>query len=110
MIYGLFQNFEKEPSKIWEIVYELRNKVAQPNEAHRALAYLEKEGHLRCIFTQNIENLHQQAGSKCVFEFHGNAREMICTTCRKMDNLKLGLSKAELPPKCQCGGIYKPVN
>jgi NAD-dependent deacetylase len=65
---------------IREIFYEFFGK-AQPNEAHKSLAQLEQAGLLQAIVTQNIDNLHQLAGSKTVFEFHGNSSRLVCPKC-----------------------------
>jgi NAD-dependent deacetylase len=89
-----------------EIFYEHFAK-AQPNDAHRVLAWLEKRGLLKAVITQNIDNLHQIAGSKKVVEFHGNTRDLICLSCGATKTANPELLEL-LPPRCRCGGILKP--
>lgn len=88
-----------------------RNKMlfpnAVPNNAHLALANLEKQGKLQAVITQNIDGLHQRAGSKEVLELHGSVHRNYCSHCRKMFFLPDILS-TEGVPKCDCGGIIKP--
>ena len=103
--------FEKYPDKSWRLIkdifYEFFGK-AKPNAAHYALAELENKGLLRAIITQNIDNLHQEAGSKNVIEFHGTSKSLICTNCGKQVEAKEELLNI-LPPKCKtCSGILKP--
>jgi NAD-dependent deacetylase len=103
--------FLENPEESWivikEIFYEFFN-VAKPNYAHLGLADLEKRGIIKALITQNIDNLHQEAGSKNVIEFHGNSKILICTNCshkEKVENVNL----EKLPPKCpQCKSLMKP--
>lgn len=81
---------------------------AKPNKAHIALAKLEKEGKLSGIITQNIDGLHQAAGSKNVMELHGSIHRNFCTKCKKFYGLDKILSFAEIPVCDECGGIIKP--
>ena len=79
----------------------------QPNRAHRRLAQLEQEGKLRAIVTQNIDGLHQAAGSKKVLELHGSILRAYCSRCRKpfpADEMNHG----EGIPRCSCGGVIRP--
>ena len=55
---------------------------AESNTAHKVLARMEEKGLLKCVITQNIDNLHQQAGSKVVHEFHGNSQKLVCVQCQ----------------------------
>ena len=82
-------------------------KEAQPNAAHLALARLEQEGKLKAVITQNIDGLHQMAGSKEVLELHGSIHRNYCTRCGKFYGLD-AVTEAEGVPKCSCGGIIKP--
>lgn len=83
-------------------------KDAKPNKAHLALAELEKMGKLKAVITQNIDGLHQLAGSKNVFELHGSIHRNYCTQCKKFFDLDYILGK-DLVPKCDaCGGLIKP--
>ncbi|MCK5838527.1 MAG: NAD-dependent deacylase [Bacteroidales bacterium] len=103
--------FQRNPIESWklikEIFYDFFGK-AKPNAAHYAFAEMEEMGLLHSIITQNIDNLHQKAGSKMVYEFHGNSRNLICINCQRkylVQNIDLSL----LPPKCKnCGGVLKP--
>ena len=93
--------------KIKEIFYDFFGK-AKPNAAHYSIANLEKKGFVKSVITQNIDNLHQEAGSKTVYEFHGNSQKLICTKCNKIFNVK-DINLDNLPPKCSiCGSVLKP--
>jgi NAD-dependent deacetylase len=80
---------------------------ARSNPAHIALARLEQQGHLHCVVTQNIDNLHQQAGSSAVYEFHGNSQKLVCLGCRQYFT-PADIDFEALPPYCNCGGLIKP--
>ncbi|MBT3175915.1 MAG: NAD-dependent deacylase [Desulfobacula sp.] len=92
---------------IREIFYDLFGKV-RPNAAHYAMAELEANNMLSAVITQNVDNLHYDAGSIIVHEFHGSLKTIICLSCRakyKISEIDLNI----LPPKCEkCGGILKP--
>ena len=79
----------------------------QPNEAHKKLAALEQAGKLRAIVTQNIDGLHQKAGSKCVYELHGSVYRNYCEKCGKFYPPEYIRDSAGVP-RCTCGGIIKP--
>ena len=104
--------FFAHPRESWEaireIFYDYMGANARPNAAHRFLARLEEAGSLIGVITQNIDNLHQEAGSRTVVEFHGTARTLVCTECRdRTPFTEHDLS--ELPPRCtRCGGVLKP--
>ena len=80
---------------------------AKPNKAHRALARLERDGHLAAVVTQNIDGLHQSAGSRAVFELHGSVHRNACMRCGKKYPLE-AVTCCEGVPRCACGGIIKP--
>lgn len=80
---------------------------AQPNPAHLKLSELEESGKLKAVITQNIDGLHQKAGSKNVLELHGSIHRNYCQICNKEYDLEYIL-KSEGIPKCECGGIIKP--
>ena len=80
---------------------------AQPNEAHRKLAQLEAAGKLAAVVTQNIDGLHQKAGSKTVYELHGSVSRNHCTRCGRFYTLEEVMA-AEGVPRCACGGGIKP--
>lgn len=84
-------------------------KDAKPNAAHYSLAKLEELGKLKAIITQNIDNLHQLAGSKNVLELHGSVHRNYCMDCKKSYNLDYILSSSSLVPTCEvCGGTVRP--
>ena len=88
-----------------------RNKMlfpdAEPNNAHKALANLEKAGKLKAVITQNIDGLHQKAGSEEVLELHGSVLRNYCMECRKAYSLEDVMSQEGIP-HCSCGGTIKP--
>ena len=79
----------------------------EPNITHRRLAQWEQEGKLSAVVTQNIDGLHQKAGSKRVYELHGSVLRNYCTRCRKFHTAEF-VKNAEGIPRCDCGGIVKP--
>lgn len=79
----------------------------EPNVTHKVLAQLEKEGHLAAVVTQNIDGLHQKAGSKNVFELHGSVLRNYCVRCHKFYPAEF-VRDAEGIPLCDCGGTVKP--
>ena len=85
---------------------------AQPNKAHRALAMLEKNGLLKAVITQNIDGLHQKAGSRKVYELHGSVLRNYCMDCGKFYDTAYIMDEANCRggiPRCrECGGIVKP--
>lgn len=88
-----------------------RNKMlfpdAEPNRAHMALAKLENEGRLKAVITQNIDGLHQKAGSKEVMELHGSVLRNYCQRCGRFYGIEAILHSDGIP-KCECGGTIKP--
>lgn len=103
--------FHQNPLKSWklikEIFYDFFGK-AKPSTAHLALSKMEKLGYLNSIITQNIDNLHQKSGSKKVWEFHGNSRNLICMNCNEIYSAA-NTNLSHLPPKCEkCGTVLKP--
>lgn len=88
-----------------------RNKMlcldAKPNAAHLKLAQWEKEGKLKAVVTQNIDGLHQAAGSEKVYELHGSVLRNFCESCHKFYDVNY-IANAEGVPKCSCGGSIKP--
>ena len=79
----------------------------EPNITHKVLARWEQEGKLAAVVTQNIDGLHQKAGSKKVYELHGSVLRNYCTRCRKFHNAEF-VRDYDGVPKCSCGGIVKP--
>ncbi len=82
-------------------------REAEPNRAHYALAKLEKTGKLKAVITQNVDGLHQKAGSENVLELHGSTMRNYCTECGKSYDLDY-IMAAEGVPYCTCGGVIKP--
>lgn len=82
-------------------------KDAKPNKAHIALAELERIGKLKAVITQNIDGLHQLAGSKNVLELHGSTLRNHCMDCGKSYDIEF-IEKSEGVPRCACGGVIKP--
>lgn len=98
-----------------EVFYDFYRKYfiieAEPNNAHKALAKLEEMGKLKTVITQNIDGLHQRAGSKNVIELHGNASEFNCYACGKTEDASkvIEIIKSGGVPKCRhCKGLMKP--
>ena len=81
--------------------------TAKPNAAHKKLAELERTGKLKAVITQNIDNLHQMAGSKKVLELHGSVYRNYCMKCGKFYDFSYIKNSAGIP-RCQCGGMVKP--
>ena len=100
--------FERNPEEYYRFHREkLVIEGVQPNRAHRKLAELEAAGKLRAVITQNIDGLHQEAGSKNVLELHGSILRAYCSRCRKpypQEVINLG----EGVPRCSCGGVIRP--
>ena len=100
--------FMRNPEEFYRFY---KNKMiyrnAKPNAAHLALAKLEQEGKLKAVITQNIDGLHQMAGSKNVLELHGSIHRNYCMRCGKAYGLEAVADAAGIP-RCSCGGIIKP--
>jgi len=107
------QYYLNNPERSWPVIKELFFDFfgsAKPNAAHYALAKLEKAGILKEIITQNIDNLHQEAGSIKVHEFHGNSVKFVCTRCGKIIK-RSDIELTDSPPFCNektCNGLLKP--
>lgn len=105
--------FYAHPTQSWQAIKEIFynfmfNNVISPNTAHLTLAAMEKHGMMNEIITQNIDVLHQQAGSSQVLEFHGTAGRVVCTKC-KYTATPQSIDLSELPPRCpHCGTVLKP--
>lgn len=103
--------FQRQPEKSWQVIKEIFYDFfgqARPNPAHYALAEMEARGWLQGIITQNIDNLHQEAGSHDVVEFHGTSRQLTCLGCGAHFPFQPPMLQ-KLPPRCpSCGGLLKP--
>jgi NAD-dependent deacetylase len=107
-VYAHIRTFETEPEKPWEMFKAFVTQVkAAPNAGHKALADLERLGYACEIITQNVDDLHQEAGNTCVIEFHGNFRRAVCLQCGRYVSTE-SLDLDVLPPRCECSGIFKP--
>lgn len=101
--------FERDPQLVWEWYNWRRTIISskKPNEAHYALAQLEARTPKFRLITQNVDGLHRVAGSKNVYELHGDIWKVRCTSCRQVtDNREVPL--ALLPQCCSCGGLLRP--
>jgi NAD-dependent deacetylase len=108
--YAHIDAFFANPGKVWCMLAEMLELVfqARPNPAHQALAELEAKGYLQSIITQNVDGLHQAAGSRKVIEFHGNSRTLICLSCGKQRKIKSN-DDFSMPPLCpDCQTVMKP--
>jgi NAD-dependent deacetylase len=106
--YASIWAFRQDPEKVWQMLKEMEATVdrARPNAAHVALAELERMGLLQSVITQNVDNLHQEGGSRDVIEYHGNSRSLVCLWCGKRYDYQD--KKEEYPPRCECTRILKP--
>lgn len=119
---GLYnQKYKFPPEEIISHSFYMKNKEefyrfykdrmlyegAQPNVTHKALAKLEQMGKLKAIVTQNIDGLHQMAGSKIVYELHGSVMRNYCEKCGKFYDFEY-VKNSEGVPHCECGGDIKP--
>ena len=107
--YATIEAFHANPQKVWTMLKEMGSLLesSRPNPAHLALAELEAMGHLRSIITQNIDNLHQDAGNRRVIEFHGSHRKLVCLSCGRLYEQE-EVNLETLPPLCRCTGVIKP--
>jgi NAD-dependent deacetylase len=104
---------KSRPAHFWRCFAALRGPglaAAEPNRAHLALARLEESGHIEAVITQNIDGLHQKAGSKRVTEIHGHIRTARCLRCEGEQPLAESLAQIETRevPECACGGALRP--
>ena len=120
-IYETIKKYEKHPEEILSHSYFIQNtesfykyykefmihKDAKPNNAHIAIAKLEKEGKIKGVISQNIDGLHQKAGSKNVLELHGSMERNYCMDCGEFYDIDHILNSKNLP-LCDCGGLIKP--
>ncbi len=106
---GHIQSFMRNPEKVWRLlISEMRDVLvsAKPNAGHLGLARLEELGILKTVITQNVDGLHQMAGSRDVVEFHGNFAWLRCMDCGSREQT-VDIDLSQMPPKCGCGGIYR---
>ncbi|MBN2079551.1 MAG: NAD-dependent deacylase [Spirochaetes bacterium] len=113
--YASIHAFQSDPDKVWRMLFDMIDltRKALPNPGHRALAELEEMGFLKCVVTQNIDNLHQAAGSVSVIEYHGNVSRLECINCGAVygesDFNVDEIAEKRVPPLCAaCKGVLKP--
>jgi NAD-dependent deacetylase len=113
--YANIHYFKKDPSYYWSFFRDVRFpmlKEVVPNKAHLALAEMERMGHMQTVITQNIDGLHQEAGSTSVIELHGTTRIIICMKCAEEYPMEavFPLLDKEIPPRCNvCQGVLRPA-
>jgi NAD-dependent deacetylase len=110
MEYATIDAFRRDPGKVWDF-YSKRLDVlaeARPNAAHRALAELERRGLVRVVITQNIDRLHQAAGSRRVIEVHGSIRSASCLACGHQEEFDRVVELLPVPTCIECGTVLKP--
>jgi len=108
--YANIHAFHSNPDKVWMMLKDMFSLImeAKPNPAHIGLAELERMGYLSSVITQNVDGLHQSAGSQNVIEFHGTHRTLSCLKCSiTLDGTSLKME--DLPPRCsRCSSLLKP--
>lgn len=103
-----FNAFIRNPELVWEW-YNYRKKIihdSQPNPAHLTIAEMQYHFKDVIVVTQNVDNLHRRAGSKKIFELHGNIERNFCVNCKRHHNEELDFSSGV--PRCECGGLIRP--
>ena len=107
--YASINAFIRNPLKVWSMFLSLKDTYvnAKPNYAHKALALMEKNNIVKSVITQNVDGLHQKAGSKNVIEIHGSFNRVKCLLCGY--NMDIDVSKLDKPPRCPFdGSVMKP--
>jgi NAD-dependent deacetylase len=100
--------YERDPAYFFRFYREKMLPLGfEPNVTHKVLARWEQEGKLSAVVTQNIDGLHQKAGSRTVYELHGSVLRNYCTRCGKFHSAEFVKESADVP-RCDCGGIVKP--
>lgn len=106
--YGTIEAFRAAPERFWKFYLELARTfaAAKPNVAHTALARLESMGVLHHVITQNVDGLHEAAGSRSVIKLHGSPDALVCLACGARREERIAALGG--PPRCECGAIMKP--
>ena len=110
-LYHAKQKYGHSPETMLSYTFYVNHPEARPNAAHRALAKLEEMGKLRAVITQNIDGLHQKAGSRTVYEVHGSVLRNYCESCHKFYDVNYIMDESHCKdgvPYCTCGGRIKP--
>lgn len=100
-----------KPIKSWKTIKQMLFKAGKgykPNRAHDVIAKLERAGYCKAVITQNIDNLHQEAGTKVIYELHGNGKTFVCTNCKHHDDFDSVDIDVDFPVCSQCGSLTKP--
>ena len=108
--YATIDAFRRDPAKVWDF-YAKRLGVladARPNAAHSALAELERRGLVEAVVTQNVDRLHQEAGSRRVLEVHGSIRSASCLLCGNREEYERVIELGPVPACAECGAVLKP--
>ena len=107
---GHIDALRRDPARVWEFYASRLGALgeAEPNDGHRSLAELEERGWIRAVITQNVDCLHQRAGSREVVEVHGSLREAECIHCGLRVPMEDALASLPLPACPECGEILKP--
>ena len=110
MQYAHIDAFRRDPAKVWDVLIKGMKEVidrARPNAAHIGLARMEQLHRMQTIITQNVDGLHQMAGSGDVIEFHGSFAWQRCIHCQqRLPTREVNLDR--IPPLCRCGGVLRP--
>jgi NAD-dependent deacetylase len=109
-------NLRVNPRGFWRTHVEFHEQMydasLEPNVAHEVLAWMEREGWLDAVVTQNTDGLHQRAGSDRVIELHGNGTRAVCQRCQRLSTAEAAVERARsgrIPPTCErCGGLLRP--
>ena len=110
MEYATIDAFRRDPAKVWGF-YSKRLGVladAKPNAAHVVLAELERQGLVEAVITQNVDRLHQEAGSRRVIEVHGSIRSASCFVCSHREEYERVVELGPVPACAECGAVLKP--
>lgn len=110
MEYAHIEALNRNPEAVWRVlIQDMKTTLdtAEPNDGHIGLATLERMGILKTIITQNVDGLHQKAGSRNTIEFHGSFAWMRCMRCSKRIETSR-LQMHDIPPRCECSGIWRP--
>ena len=110
MEYATIDAFRRDPAKVWEFYSKRLDvlKAAEPNAAHLALAELERRGLVEAVITQNVDRLHDRAGSRSVIEVHGSISTSSCLACGHREEFERVLALLPVPECERCGAVLKP--
>lgn len=110
VMYASIEAIEERPEEVWQVfIRDIKETIdnAEPSLTHNVIAELESLKESITVITQNVDGLHQKAGSSNVIEFHGTMSKYYCLDCEdEVDSSDIDTT--EIPPKCKCGGIYRP--